>query len=70
MVIFNTHRMKALILILIASTIGWYSLVLLTTSEHDCVSIDNNQYIGLCILIFLSVGGWFADCLTLKTHTH
>jgi len=66
--IFNAYRIKALFLILIVSSIGWYALILLTNSEHDVIIINNNQYIGLCIVIFLSVGGWFADCLTLKTH--
>jgi len=50
----------------IASALGWYSVILLTHSSNSKIKIDTKQYFGLIIVLFLAVGGWFADCLIIK----
>ena len=63
--IFNSHRIWALILLLVGAIIWWYALVLLTNPEHKAPWPDKTQCIGLLIAIFIAVVGWVSKCFTI-----
>tara|TARA_A100001011_G_scaffold400833_1_gene519568 strand:- start:4548 stop:4784 length:237 start_codon:yes stop_codon:yes gene_type:complete len=63
--IFNKHRYIALILFVIAASIIWYGVILMT-NPYDVKSIpDKNQWIGLIIAIIVSLITWFGRCFTI-----
>ena len=68
MKLFNKYRTIALFLMLIAATTAWYSVILLINPVGKKPIPDRNQLYGLVIVLFVTIGGWFSDCLTLKTH--
>ena len=71
MSVFNRNRYIALVLMLIISLIGWYTLLLLTNDfDSDVLPIPNDdQIIGLVIGLFSTVVWWFQRCYQIKVRT-
>lgn len=66
--LFNVSRLYALLLIVVASILGWVSLVLLTDDPSSGVMVDSAQWWGLAFTICISAAVWVQNCLTIKTH--
>lgn len=68
MSVFNRNRYIALVLMIIVSFIGWYTIILLT-NEFDSNNLpipNNDQLIGLCIGLFTTVVWWVQRCYQIK----
>lgn len=63
--IFNSHRINALILLLIGAVIWWYALLLMTNPEHESPWPDKNQWIGLIIAVIIAFLSWISKCFTI-----
>ncbi len=63
--IFNSHRINALILLLIGAVIWWYALLLMTNPEHESPWPDKNQWIGLIIAVIIAFVSWISKCFTI-----
>jgi len=66
--LFNVSRLYALLLIVVASILGWFSLVLLTDDPSSGIRVDSAQWWGLAFTICISSAVWARNCLTIKTH--
>ncbi len=66
--IFNHHRWTALIFLLCAAVIGWYSLILMTNPIGDTPTPDTAQWWALGVTIVLAVGAWVNRCLTIMPY--
>jgi len=66
--LFNTHRLYALFLIIIASILGWFSIVLLTDDPSTRIYIDSSQWWGLAFTICISIFIWVEQCFTIKPY--
>ena len=68
MSVFNRNRYIALVLIIIVSFIGWYTIILLTNDfDSNNLPVPNNdQLIGLCIGLFSTVVWWVQRCYQIK----
>ena len=62
---FNHHRWWALLLLVMASIAGWYSLILMTNPTHDKPIPDPAQWIALGVTILIAFIAWFSKCLTI-----
>ena len=68
MSVFNRNRYIALVLMIIVSFIGWYTIILLT-NEFDSNNLpvpNKDQIIGLCIGLFTTVVWWIQRCYQIK----
>ena len=68
MSVFNRNRYIALVLMIIVSFIGWYTIILLTNDfDSNNLPVPNNdQLIGLCIGLFSTVVWWVQRCYQIK----
>jgi len=66
--LFNVSRLYALLLIVVASILGWVALVLLTDDPSTGIRVDAAQWWGLAFTIGISGAVWAQKCLTIKTH--
>ena len=68
MSVFNRNRYIALVLMIIVSFIGWYTIILLTNDfDSNNLPVPNNdQLIGLCIGLFSTVVWWIQRCYQIK----
>ena len=68
MSVFNRNRYIALVLMIIVSFIGWYTIILLTNDfDSNNLPVPNkDQLIGLCIGLFSTVVWWIQRCYQIK----
>ena len=68
MSVFKRNRYIALVLMIIVSFIGWYTIILLTNDfDSNNLPVPNNdQLIGLCIGLFSTVVWWVQRCYQIK----
>ena len=68
MSVFNRNRYIALVLMIIVSFIGWYTIILLTNDfDSNNLPVPNkDQLTGLCIGLFSTVVWWIQRCYQIK----
>lgn len=70
--IITERRKIALLLSIIASTIYWYVLVLMTRSDSTCdnwsCTIENRDKISLLIALSIATMIWLQRCYTIRIH--
>jgi len=64
--IFNSYRFISLFIILFASILLWYSVILMTSPITRKPIPSKFQLYGLVLTVFISIVGWISECLTIK----
>ena len=68
--IFNQHRIWALVTIIIGSGLSWFSLVLLSNSATEPLNVSKPQMYGLIFTLIIGIAIWVNKCLTIKPYHH
>ncbi len=65
---FSRNRYVALLLGLLASSFGWYGLILMTNHENPSSfpTPTFDQWIGLLITVFVASFVWLKKCFTIR----